>query len=195
MTSAWINPHFLIFSQILLPTRELTPENWLIYMQNLRINQIFASNSRNNSIYSETLYRHAFSFGPFVRLILSSSQRPQFSSQPSPKRACPRVRQAPAPNLFSQKGSETLSTAAKNPQKSNKKRAQGDSNESLWTLKFYSETYLNAALKGTKLGAELGRFWVGRGQGDPEKFICCRNYNISRSKYQVKFVWPVIFKI
>lgn len=41
-------------------------------MQNLRINQIFASNSRNNSIYSETLYRHAFSFGPFVRLILSS---------------------------------------------------------------------------------------------------------------------------
>ncbi len=53
-------------------------------------------------------------------------------------------------------------------QKGNKKRVPGDSNESLGTLRFYSCGHLNAALKGTKLGAELGRFWVGEGQGESE---------------------------
>lgn len=117
-------------------------------MQNLGINQIFASKTRNNSIYVQTLCYCAFSFGPFVRLILSSSTSSQSPSQPSPKRARPRVRQAPALNLFSQKPSKTLSTAAKSLQKGDKKRAQGDSNESLWTLSFYSKAHLNAALKG-----------------------------------------------
>ena len=133
-------------------------------MQNLGLNQIFASNSQNNSIYSETLCCSVFSFGPFVWLVLSSGSSLPISLPTLSQEGSSKGEAGADSQFFSQKGSETLSTAAKNPQKSNKKRAQGDSNESLWTLKFYSETYLNDALKGTKLGAELGRFWVGRGQ-------------------------------
>lgn len=167
MASEWINPRFLIFSQILLLTRELTPENWLIYMQNLRINQIFASNSRNNSIYSETLYRHAFSFGPFVQLILSSSQRPQSPSQPSPKRACPRVRQAPALNFCSQKSSQITPARRQKSTKCQQKKSPGWLKWITLDSSFLLKNLSQRCSERTKLGAELGRFWVGRGQ------ICC----------------------
>ena len=127
----------------------------------------------------------------FVLRLLAPNRPPN----PLPRGLVQGIRHRLALNFFSQKSSETLSTTAKSLQNSSKKRAQGDSNESLWTLKFYSETYLKRCPERTKLGAELGRFWVGQGHGDSEKFTCYKDYNISRSKYQVKFVWPVIFKI
>lgn len=156
--------HVFDFSQILILIKELTQENWLTYMQKLGINQIFASNSRNNSIYFQALCYCAFSFGPFVRSRLSSSTSSQSPSRPSPKRACPRD-SAPACSQFFL--SKILRNALDCHQKSTKrqqKRAQGDSNESLWTLRFYSETYLKRCSERTKLGAGLGRFWVGQGQ-------------------------------
>ena len=60
--------------------------------------------------------------------------------------------------------SKTLRITPARRQKDNKKEPRAIRNELLWTLKFYSVLALNAALKGTKLGAELGWFWVGQAQ-------------------------------
>ena len=56
--------------------------------------------------------------------------------------------------------SKTLRITPARRQKDNKKEPRAIRNELLWTLLFYSVLALNAALKGTKLGAELGWFWV-----------------------------------
>jgi hypothetical protein len=61
--------------------------------------------------------------------------------------------------FFSQKPSELPKPAAK---RTTKKEPRAIRNELLWTLKFYSVLALNAALKETILGAELGWFWVGQ---------------------------------
>ena len=60
--------------------------------------------------------------------------------------------------------SKTLRITPVRRQKDNKKEPRTIRNELLWTLLFYSVFALNAALKGTKLGAELGWFWVGQAQ-------------------------------
>ena len=60
--------------------------------------------------------------------------------------------------------SKTLRITPARRQKDNKKEPRAIRNELLWTLLFYSVFALNAALKGTKLGAELGWFWVGQAQ-------------------------------
>ena len=103
----------------------------------------------------------AFSFGPFVRSRLSSSTSSQSPSQEGSSKG----EAGTGSQSFL---SKTSQIAPARRQNANKKRAWGDSNESLWTLNFYSETYLNAAPQGTKLGAELGQFWVGQRQRESE---------------------------
>ena len=66
--------------------------------------------------------------------------------------------------------SKTLRITPARRQKDNKKEPRAIRNELLWTLKFYSVLALNAALKGTKLGAELGWFWVGQAQNCSSPF-------------------------
>lgn len=52
--------------------------------------------------------------------------------------------------------SKALKIAPARRQKNNKKEPGAIRNELLWTLLFYSVPALNAARKGTNLGAELG---------------------------------------
>ena len=128
----------------------------------------------------------AFKFGPFLRFHLSSGcpqpAPPNFSQTPSQGGLSKRwdryrlsfplaaVFSKPSQKItqnrrnFSKTASKRLSNHPACHQKGNKKRAPGDSNESLGTLKFYSKTAINAAPQGTKLGAKLGWFWVGEGQ-------------------------------
>ena len=75
--------------------------------------------------------------------------------------------------------SKTIRITPARRQKSNKKEPRAIRNELLWTLKFYSVLALNAARKGTKLGAELGWFWVGQAQrlsAFDEKCTHCPDY-------------------
>ncbi len=70
--------------------------------------------------------------------------------------------------------SKTLRITPARRQKDNKKEPRAIRNELLWTLKFYSVLALN----GTKLGAELGWFWVGQAQllTFDEKCTQCLSY-------------------
>ena len=113
----------------------------------------------------------AFSFGPFVRLILSSGAPSQTHSQRPPNRACPKNGQAPALNFFSQKPSELPPPAAKRAiKKSPEQFAMNCSG-----LFFFTQGLLSTLLGK---GQNWDQNWDGFGWGKLK--ICQRSTNNTR---------------
>ena len=118
------------------------------------------SKTQNNSISLKHYVPLTFRLGTFF-------------AQKCPQRTLPNSLPTPSQQGLSKEWSgtgsqfflsKTLRITPARRQKDNKKEPRAIRNELLWTLLFYSVFALNAALKGTKLGAELGWFWVGQAQ-------------------------------
>ena len=127
----------------------------------------------------------AFSFGPFVRLILSSGAPSQTHSQRPPNRACPKNGQAPALNFFYQKPSELPRPAAKRATK--KSPEQFAMNYS--GLFFFTQGLLSTLLGK---GQNWEQNWDGFGWGKL-KIGYFASFAISSAKFSCFFSMPSPF--
>ena len=100
-----------------------------------------------------------------------------FFAQDWPRRTLPSLLPTPSQQDLSSGGEGTgsqyillkiLRITPARRKKDNKKEPRAIRNELLWTLNLYSVLDLNSALTGTKLGAELGWFWVGQAHRESE---------------------------
>lgn len=100
-----------------------------------------------------------------------------FFAQDWPRRTLPSLLPTPSQQDLSSGGEgtgsqfillKTLRITPARRKKDNKKEPRAIRNELLWTLNLYSVLDLNSALTGTKLGAELGWFWVGQAHRESE---------------------------